>query len=296
MYSSAFYKLAARARLKGNYVTAIIATLIYVIPSYLLTQLVTLFGNTILGVIINLLFVFFVLNIFNVGYMRFLLAIKPKEESDEKYDYNIILSGYTNNFRNALKTTFMRDVKLLGWGLLPIIPLIVFAGVAVAAICFSGDNTELYSYITQIMVSPTMELSTQAIEYFVNSYKWLIILFALAVLGMLVLMFPYVYKTYEYAAVEMIIADKPEMKSKKIFERSRDIMHGFRGRYFFLQMSFLLYQILVLLILQLTNSYFIYYLAQCMLLPYMNTTMLEFYRERTNILEYNASVYENNRR
>lgn len=297
MYNSAFYKLAARTRLKNNYLAAFIGTLIYIIPTYLGTLLSTLLlssaSGAIIAIITELLFVIFVINIFNVGYLRFLLTIEPKEENDSetKYDYNRILSGFTNNFAGTLKTTFVRDIKLLGWALLPFVALLIFAGVSVAVVYCSGQGRTLYSYVMQLIVSPTPDMATHLLEFLISNYNILMILSLVASVGMLVLMIPYLYKTYEYAVTDMIVADHPDMTTSDVFIRSKNIMHGFRTRFFMLQMSFLLYQLLIALILEVTGSVIIYYIAMSAFLPYMQVTLLEFYRERNNTIEHNISVY-----
>ncbi len=299
MYNSAFYKLSARTRLKGNYVAAFIATLIYIVPTYLSTLISTLLLNagSNVGIILITEFIFtiFIINIFKVGYLRFLLAIEPNDESDRKYDYNQVLSGFTNNFPKALKTTFVRDVRLLGWALLPFVPLLVFVGIAIAMVYSSGQGKELYSQIMQLMMSPTPDMAMHVMEFLISDYNILMVLSLVASLAMLVLMIPYIYKNYEYAVVDMIIAEYPDMNTSDVFMRSRDIMHGFRGRYFMLELSFLFYQILLSIILTVSTSEIIYYIAMSAFLPYMQITLLEFFRERNGIIEHNISVYgENN--
>lgn len=295
MYNSAFYKMAARTRLKGNYAAAFIGTLIYIIPTYLLTLITTLSYGSVIGMIIMPVFMLLVNNIFDVGYMRFLLSIEPKDEnqSESRHDYNYILSGYTERFGHTLKTTFIRDIKLLGWELLPLVPIVVFLGVSALIIACSEQGSALLSQVMQLILSPSYEMIIYTSEFIAEHFTWLVILLFIAFMGMIALFIPCIYKSYEYRVVEMVVADKRNMDTSEVFKRTHDIMHGFRKRLFFIQLSFWAFNLFALM-LQQAGSLLIYYLALCFIMPYMKVTELEFYRERTYMIEYNASKNKSN--
>lgn len=283
MNKSVFYKAAARLRIDANYRAVILGTIIYMIPTYLSLQLSTLM-TVLPGAmsVVNILFVIFVLDIFNVGYIRFLSLMRPKNEIPEgyKYDYNSIFFGYTNSFKNVLKSTCIREIKLVGWSLLPFAPLILCIGIAILAVVCSNDGGQLVSYLTQLAASPTWDMTVYTAEFFAEKFSWLLILLPVSLAGMIALFIPYVYKRYEYAVIDMILADEPALDSEEVFKLSRNIMHGFRKRYFMLQVSFILYLVIIQMTYSITDSYFMYCLVQCFFLPYMKMTFIEFYRER----------------
>ena len=68
-------------------------------------------------------------------------------------------------------------------------------------------------------------------------------------------------------------------------------MTGYKLKYFLIQLSFILYIVLPQLIYMITQSYLIYTIITLVFSPYINMTLLRFYRELNNIIEYNIMVH-----
>ena len=101
----------------------------------------------------------------------------------------------------------------------------------------------------------------------------------------LALCIPLIRKVYEYNAVAMIVAENPSMPRKEVFATARVVMHGYRFRYFLLQLSFIGFWILTALVVRVSDgSIVVYYIANALITPYIMMAYLEFYLVRTKYL------------
>lgn len=303
MYGSAYYKLNARNKLKGNYGPALIASLIFLIPSYVMSLKNYLFIDTadpltanILSTVIDAVISVFVISILNVGYYRFLLRMKQADDptvnpETKKYDLNLIVSGFTMNYANTLKITFLMNLYLVFWFLLALVPAMLFIGV----MAFLASSTEvistLFSLIQQFGVSPSADMVNTLSSYITENCPYIPVIFTFVFLLTIAGFIPLIMKYFEYAAIPMILADDPDISIQRAFKRSKNIMNGFRARYFFIQLSFLHFVFIAALVMIVSQSMLIYYVAIAFLQPYITTTLLSFYMERRDILDYNISVY-----
>lgn len=300
MYNSAFYKTEARKRLSGNYGPAVAGTLIYMIPTYLVYLISYLAGhftgfNTAITYILNIIFQIFVFNVFMVGYMRFLINMKPADGTDAKrFDFNDVLSGYTIGFKNTLKTMLLRDLYLVLWGLIAIIPAAVCTGIIAYLSVTTDTIANIYNMMLQLIDSPSPDMLNNISSYIVENCAYLPVITSLTAMASIACMIPIIYKSYEYSAVPMILAENPDMDTKDIFKRSFNIMHGYRWKFFCIQLSFILYMMLTAIIFTVSMSVPIFYFAQALLMPYMWMTLLAFYTQRRDVVLYNISVYGNN--
>lgn len=306
MYNSAFYKLDARNLLRGNFKAALIASVIFMIPTYLLSLVDHLFmyssqtqSLNYIQIIIDILFSIFVLNIMYVGYYRFILSLKkhselPDTEENKGYSYDTVLSGFTKNYKNTLKITFLMNLYVFCWGLFALIPLMLLTGLIAYLAATTDIISTIYSMSIQLSISPSPDMLANVSEYITQNCPYLPIVTILSFLLTIPASIPLILKYYEYAAIPMIVADNPEITVKKAFKRTRDIMTGYKFRYFALQLSFILYIIGTAIILLFTQSLIIYYIAVVFLQPYISAAMLSFYKERNGFIEYNISVYGEN--
>lgn len=303
MYSSAFYKLDARNLLKKNYKYALVASLIFIIPSYVLSLKNFLFIDiagsieaNILSTLIDAVVSVFVISILNVGFYRFFLNLKRADDPNinpesKRYDYNLVVSGFTMNYANTLKITFLMNLYLFLWILLALVPSLLFVGIMSYLIATTEVFSTLYSLLLQLNVSTSYDMLNTISDYVSQNCPYLPVVitsvFFLTIAGLI----PFIMKYFEYAAIPMILANDPDISSEKAFKRSKNIMCGFRVRYFFIQLSFLHFIFLAAFIMLISQSMFIYYLAIALLQPYVTSTLLAFYKERREILDYNISLY-----
>lgn len=270
MYNSSLLKSEARKRLAGVYLPAVVGALIFMIPTYLLSLIDSTVGHYfenvgLISVPYTLLIKIFVTDIMAVGFIRFLMQLKPHDKDDEldvkQFDFETVLSGYTNNFKNTLKTTFMRTVYLTAWGLLTLVPLFIFVGIIAYMASKTTLISDIYSLSTQFMNSPTIDMANNLSNYISQNVPYMPIISLIVMIATIALVIPFIYKTYEYMAVPMILAEHPDMETKRVFKRTRDIMHGFRMRYFLIGFSFVLWEMLTALLFSVTGSELVFYIA-----------------------------------
>lgn len=113
----------------------------------------------------------FIANPFEIGCNNFFY-----KNLNEKADLGLMMSGYSDNFGNKVKTMFLRDIYLVLWGMLFIIPGIV--------------------------------------------------------------------KSYEYRMIPYLLATNPELSTKEIFAKSKEIMTGNKWRAFVFDLSFIGWELL----------------------------------------------------
>ncbi|WP_024864878.1 DUF975 family protein [Butyrivibrio sp. FCS014] len=152
----------------------------------------------------------FLINPIEVGCHRFFTR-----NLNQKANVNEITYAFDHNYLNNVKTAFLRDLYIILWSLLFIIPGII--------------------------------------------------------------------KSYEYRMIPYILADHPEMSTKEVFAKSKELMNGQKWRAFVLDLSFIGWEILSLFTARILG---IFYVS-----PYRNMTNAALYEK----LEYgNLEIEENN--
>lgn len=304
MYSSAYYKLEARKTLKGNFRAAFLASVIFMIPTYLMSLIDSLFVYFpqfekwySLSILINIIVSVFVINILYVGYYRFILSLKKDDEKnvdydEKKYDYNLVVSGFTANYKNTLKITFLANLYLFGWGLFALIPAMLFVGLVAYLAATTDIISTIYSMMMQLTISPSPDMLNNFSDYVINNCPYLPIASTLSFLLTIPAVIPLIRKYYEYITIPMIVADDADITAKNAFKRTKDIMTGYKFRYFILQLSFILYVMGAGIVFAISRSMLVYYIAIILLQPYVTASFLAFYKERKNIVDYNTSVYD----
>lgn len=86
----------------------------------------------------------------------------------------------------------------------------------------------------------------------------------------LLLIIPGIVAGYSYAMTNYILAEHPELTAGEAIERSKAMMYGHRWRLFFLQLSFIGWDLLCILTMGIGNLW---------LLPYKQAAEAAFYRE-----------------
>ena len=301
MYGPSYYKLDARRLLSGGYGRAVLGAAILVIPSYVLSLLEQLLFAEVNGAarfigtaVIELIFTVFVINILQVGYYRFLMSYEnadPTGERQRKPDLNAVVSGFSDKYGRTLKVMLARDIYMLGWLLVGLTPLLLFLGFMIFTIQTTEVMANVYNMFMQAALSPTADMISNLSDYILANCPYLPIIMTLTFFLSVAAFIPYIMKMFEYAAIPMIAADHPDMDVKHAFARTKDIMTGFKLRYFLIQLSFIGYALLLCVIVSFIPSAAIMIIGLLMLDPYISMTNTRFYRERNTSIEYNISFY-----
>ena len=98
----------------------------------------------------------------------------------------------------------------------------------------------------------------------------------------LLLIIPGIVKMYEYRMIPYILADHPELTSKEVFAKSKEMMKGQKWHAFVLDLSFIGWGILSLFTLGLLGTFYV--------TPYRNMTNAALYEK----LEYGKLAIEEN--
>lgn len=296
MYNSAFYKLSAREALKNNYWAALICAIVCVVPSYFSTKLglvAVSFGLIpdwcvrILDAVVQI----FVINILMVGFIRFLIKLTPRDESGlSGYDYNLVFSGYKENFLGTLAATFMRQLKIFLWSLLAAVPTLLAAALVVALVPYDALKALLQQWLTAAMQPSDSNILLLA-DMLEQTIPHISIYMLIWLASTVLLIIPLVRKTYLYSMIPFIMAAYPDMRSKRAFKRSYDIMFGYRMRYFLVQLSFLGFLFMIYIVYTYSGSLILYCLANAALMPYQYMTYYQFFKQRNETIEYNIEKY-----
>ena len=298
MYGSMFYKHEARGRLRGCYSVAVICAILFMIPQYLMSRIMTMIDITLPGSMLiresaALLVRLLVVNIFEIGFIRFLLRLRPGDgNSIRSYDYNLILSGYTENFAVSLRATLMASLKLFLLFLLALTPtaaLVIYIALRVPVDPLARIATDM----SELAMSYSAQAVTELSQLINSTFPHLSLFTGLYIIATIGAISPFIYKTYEYKMIPFILAEKTDIAYSSVKKRTLDLMEGFRMKFFLIQLSFIGYMFILATILTLTGSILIYCAGTVLLLPYQYMTYLEFYRQRTEVIEHNIEVYGN---
>lgn len=301
MYGSSYYKQEAKNLLRGNNFIAVIGTFIFTLPVYILFLLQNnlsfmLSGSvlTLSALLVSIAFTLLVSNIIKVGYMRFLSDRKQiytdtEQEAKKRYNFNNIVSGYTLNFKNTFKVMFLRELYLFGWKLFALIPMFIMFGILAYLSAKTDIVSTIYSYGTQLMISPSPDMLYTVSDYISANCPYLPIVTTGCTLLTIPMCIPLIRKHYEYYMIPMILADNPDTEPDEAFKLTSEIMIGHRMRFFYLQLSFIGYYILMFMF----SFAIIPLLLMFYITPYSNTAYILFYRERREVIEHNFRFYDN---
>ncbi len=291
MLQTSFLKFSARDELKGEYLRTFVGAIIVIIFSFLMSKINTLALHMgalwyALSVLLAIIIKIFVTEIFNVSFIKSLLRMKSSKETvgDEKrYDPETVLSGFGEGYFKTLKVIFVRELYLFGWGLLACVPLLLLAGIF-AYLSNNPQIVELMNLLGQYSVSPSDDTALYIGNYIAENCSYVIPLVTGIYILMILLSIPAIYKNYEYIMIPYILADNPEIKTKEAFKKTREIMHGYRRNYFYLEISFIAIMLIPAFVMIFTMSQSLTYIAEAAIMPYMIMTFLQFYKERKIML------------
>ena len=117
---------------------------------------------------------------------------------------------------------------------------------------------------------------------YLNNVKTTFLKDLYTILWSLLFIIPGIIKAYEYRMIPYILADHPEMTTKEVFAKSKELMKGQKWNAFVLDLSFIGWEILSLLTVRILG---ILYVS-----PYRSMTNAALYER----LEYGNLVEENN--
>jgi len=113
-----------------------------------------------------------------------------------------------------------------------------------------------------------LELIFEGFKYFSDALVTYLLMTLFIILWMLLLVVPGIIAALSYSMTFYILADDKSLKPRKVLERSRKMMDGYKLKLFYLCLRFLLLALLCILTLGIGFLW---------LIPYANITMAKFY-------------------
>lgn len=276
-------KQTARMKLHGIYTGAFFGQLICYVPAYLMSLAVMLLsvktGGAPAVLVLDLICGIFIMDIFTVGYFRSLMCANNTSDAKKRYDINIVLSGFSKDYKSILKTMFSRRLRLFGWGCLVLLPMFLAVGIN-AFLTIIPEVSEAANMLVRFLYSPTSDMLINASEYIMQNCAYTVYIFLGAAVVSLILVIPYIRKTYMYKMIPMIMAENPQTTTAEAFAKTKEIMQGYRMRYFLLELSFVGLLIIMSLVAAIPITA-IAYIAMAAAMVYINMSYLQFYLVRT---------------
>lgn len=129
-------------------------------------------------------------------------------------------------------------------------------------------------------ISHLFRLFMDAKKYFKSlGLSLLVVIFT--ILWALLFIIPGIIKGLAYSQVNYLYKDHPEYKITQLITESRRLMDGYKWKYFLLNLSFIGWGILCIFTLG---------IGLLWLIPYINTSLAEFYRQRTETTEKTSDL------
>lgn len=287
--NSLLLKSRAKEKLSGVYLKTVLGMLVCYIPEYILSQTIVLLtvsmlksqsiGAAVIPILITAVVSIFVTDIFGVGFFRSLVELNDCQ-GEKTYNINLVLSGFGKNYINILKSTFLRRLYMFGWFGLMMLPMILAVGI-IAFLSATPAVSGLISLIGQAAQSPTPTMAENIVNYIAENCIYVTYIIGGASILSTVLLIPAIRKSYEYQAIPMILAEHPDLKPDDVFKSTKEIMCGYRMKYFLVELSFIGILILIQIAAALVPNTIITYILMALAVPYMQMTFLQFYFWRT---------------
>lgn len=161
-------------------------------------------------------------------------------------------------------------------GIFLMVFLIVFAlGMAITAVLLNPTEIGIRRFMLK-SVDGTAEVKEVAYGFdhsYKNIVKTMFFRDLYTSLWSLLFIIPGIYKSYQYRLVPYMLAETPDMDYREALRRSTELMDGQKWNTFVLDLSFILWSMLVLITCGIAGVFYV--------VPYRNLTNAALYRELT---------------
>ena len=260
------YRALARMTMKGHYGTMLLASVLVLLIQSAVSQIFSRLLNATDSIVmmgayglLELLVSLIILGPLMIGLNGFFLRCISGE-----YDLKNVFLPFKTNLTNTAKVYFFMQLKLFLWLL---IPWLIGMTVVISAVLLLDSGAieawllEFAQSLSDITLGHVDFLSPDALEGF------LLIYFSL--LGVsIIFMIPGIIKSYEYAMIPYIVAEDADVGVKEAFKRTKLMMKGNKFRYFALNLSFIGWLLLGMLLLG---------FGMLLVIPYIYAATAHFY-------------------
>lgn len=256
--SNSQLKQEALDALDGKWGTAVLVSLIYILITFSFSGLRYILGNQPglsfsiqLGALLVSAPLIVGLAVFSLNVIR-----------NNELEVGQLFQGF-NNYGNVLITYLLYFLILCGWIVLAVIPTFLAIVIVFAGSLFSA--------------SAPANITADTISEFAGNGKYIVYVLVILV-GFFLLLIPAIIASLSYALVPFLLADEPNVGGIKVLRKSKQMMNGYKWKYFLLGLSFIGWMILSVLTL---------FLGYFVLLPYMYASYARFYEDRKAEFESN---------
>ncbi len=200
---------------------------------------------------------------------------------------NTSQSDIVNNFSDKISDFNIPPEAIFVIAVLAVMIGIMAMGISLAINAFLINPVEVgcHRFFTRNLnqKANVSEITFAFDHNYLNNVKTAFLRDLYIILWSLLFIIPGIIKSYEYRMIPYILADHPEMSTKEVFAKSKELMNGQKWRAFALDLSFIGWEILSLFTARILG---IFYVS-----PYRNMTNAALYEK----LEYgNLEIEENN--
>lgn len=164
-------------------------------------------------------------------------------------------------------------VGVIGIALVIVILVVLVVSVAIKVFLVNPFTVGVKRFFNRSLVedAPLRDLVYGYEHNYLNSVKVIFLKDLYTFLWSLLFIIPGIVKGYEYRMVPYILSDNPDMTSKEVFARSRELMHGQKWAAFVLDLSFIGWFLLTVITCSLVGIFWVN--------PYQMLTDAALYRE-----------------
>lgn len=272
------FRKRAREKLKGKWSDAIVLTLVFVAFTAIVEWLGSLGENVRLSSIAAMagLFSMIVMPAIKYGLTYSYMKLKNGEKV---HPFDFLNYGFSN-FSRAWGVSWNIFLKLIWYfvGLTILVCALVFCAAFGAGALFVGSGKALTSIQTGKMQSGIEMLNSIGVG--------LLILFFVCLIAVIVVSIFATIKRLYYSLSTFIAIENPNMTTKQAVEKSREIMTGKRGKYFYLTLTFIGWGFLAGIVGGISGGILSFIpvisniagsVGMLVLIPYIQISLLEFY-------------------
>lgn len=210
--------------------------------------------------------------------------------------FNPQIQRNNGSFTYSINLGGISDILLLG---LPFLILAILLGLALNFFLLNPLRVGLLRWFTDLdrgVSGRNLEVILMAFKEgnYLNVVKVMALKDIKLLLWTLLLIIPGIIKSYEYFGVDYILGIDPGMESKEVFERSKQMTDGNKMSIFILELSFIGWFLLILILIGILTAIFgVIGIAIATLVSYILYSILEAYVAETMAVAFN-SLYDDN--
>lgn len=197
----------------------------------------------------------------SVGMRKSLLSCAEGEQAD----FSSLLYAFRTNYKGIVFVLLAKELILYAFILVPVLLVIAAAGITNAlGLQWCDGVTEMFAALFTGAGNMSNQLN-EVVAMCASEPGFIVLMYALYIM-----LIPFIIKMYDYYLVEYILAEEPDLKWREALKKSKMMMRGNRFRTFVLNLSFLGWLLLGMIVCGIGTIF---------VMPYMYATDAQLYME-----------------